>query len=137
MGGYPYVDCDQCQFGDYGYQKPTRFFGSDRLRFLESVRCDQRTCPWLEEDPEGSRRRRRHINHQGGHNGFVQKELAYRLPPTLVEYVSVLADRPDPRCKPRGNLDYAVQRGKVLQIVETLMVEPSVDAFRTASTPRF
>ena len=26
MAKYPHIDCDQCQFSDYGYQKPTRFF---------------------------------------------------------------------------------------------------------------
>jgi hypothetical protein len=31
MAGFPYVDCDQCQFSDYGYQKPTRLFGTEHL----------------------------------------------------------------------------------------------------------
>ena len=46
MAKYPYVDCDQCQFADYGYRKPTRFFGSNHLTELSHVRCDQRTCGW-------------------------------------------------------------------------------------------
>lgn len=90
LAKFPYVDCDQCQFSDFGYQKPTRFFGSDHLRSLASVRCDQRTCPSLVEDITGSGKVRKHKNSQGGNNGFVNKELAYRLPPRLVEYVTVL-----------------------------------------------
>ena len=99
---YPYVDCDHCQFSDYGYQKPTRFFGSSHLELLASVKCDQRTCPSLVEDPSGLQNPRRHKNSQGGRNGYVKREKAYRIPPSLVKYVSGLAEEPERRCKPPG-----------------------------------
>ena len=141
MAGYAYVDCDQCQFSDYGYQKPTRFFGSEHLRLLEPVLCDQRTCSSLVDDPENPRRRRRHKNRLGGNNGYVQKELAYRLPPSLVEYVSGLSGLPERKCGPAGSLwrsqDYAVQPERVRLIVEKLQVQPTVDAFSAEKTARF
>ena len=73
MAGYPFVDCDQCQFADYGYQKPTRFFGSEHIRELAPVRCDQRTCPSLVEDPTGEGKIRRHVNRQGGPRGMSSR----------------------------------------------------------------
>ena len=31
MEGIPFIDVDYCQFADYGYQKPTRLWGSESL----------------------------------------------------------------------------------------------------------
>jgi hypothetical protein len=147
MAKYPYVDCDQCQFADYGYRKPTRFFGSNHLTELSHVRCDQRTCKGLVEDPENPTRYRCHKNRLGGHNGFVKKDLAYRLPPLLVEYVSGLS-RPvsdgdstvkkiaAPMGKKWRRNDYAVQKAVFDQIVRTLGVAPTVDAFSQKASAR-
>jgi len=137
----PHLDCDQCQFSDYGYQKPTRFFGSDHLRLLEPVLCDQRTCPSLVEDPDGLCRLRKHRNSQGGNAGYVHKFRAYRLPPKLVEYVTGLSGPPERKCAPAGShwraQDYAVQRARVEEITAALGVAPTVDAFSTSNTARF
>ena len=32
MAALPYVDADYCQYSDWGYQKPTRFWGSEDLQ---------------------------------------------------------------------------------------------------------
>ena len=77
----PFVDCDQCQFADYGYQKPTRIWGSDHIRGIAHRRCDGRTCAALLPG------QRRHRLRQGGKQGRVIRQLAYRLPPRLIEYV--------------------------------------------------
>ena len=45
MEDIPYVDIDYCQFSDWGYQKPTRIWGSPVLRKLKPRLCDMRTCP--------------------------------------------------------------------------------------------
>ena len=102
------------------------------------MKCDQRNCPALVADPDGRDGRRKHRNSQGGANGFVKKRLAYRIPPSLVRYVSGLGDAPEPRCKPLGkNQTYAVQSKKVAQICENLCVAPTVDAFSEAGSARF
>ena len=142
MAGYPYIDVDQCQFSDFGYQKPTRFFGSDHLRSLKPVLCDQRTCRSLVEDPDGGEGKRKHKNRQGGENGFVKRKLAYRIPPTMVEYVTGLsAIAPKPKCKGLGARwsanEYAVQQTRVREIIEGLQVRPTVDAFSESTTARF
>ena len=141
MAGYPHLDCDQCQFGDYGYQKPTRFFGSEHLKALDPVLCDRRTCASLVEDLDGKQRVRRHKNRQGGHHGYVHKKLAYRLPPALVEYVTGLVPKqPETKCCAIGarwrSQQYAVQAARVQEITDRLQVQPTVDAFSQAETSR-
>ena len=91
MQGYPWVDCDHCQFEDLGYQKPTRFFGSKHLSDLQSILCDGHKCPSLEA-PEGgaTKKRRRHRKALGGNQGCAKKEVTYYIPPSLVEYVTGL-----------------------------------------------
>ena len=46
----PYVDVDYCRFEDCGYQKPTRFYGSEHLLELSPMLCDRRNCPGLVRD---------------------------------------------------------------------------------------
>ena len=53
MRGYPYLDCDHCQFENLGYQKPTRFFGSKHLLELPPVLCDGVTCTGLVDSRPG------------------------------------------------------------------------------------
>ena len=89
MQSYPFVDCDHCQFEERGYQKPTRFFGSDHLRSLRPVLCDGRTCTSLEAPgTDATKRHLRHRNRLGGNQGSAKKEVTYYIPPELVEYVS-------------------------------------------------
>lgn len=44
MDGIPYTDVDYCQFADWGYQKPTRIWGSRQVQNIPPVLCDGRTC---------------------------------------------------------------------------------------------
>ena len=53
MKGLPYVDVDYCQFTDWGYQKPTRIWGSPSLGFLGNVLCDRKTCSNIKMNPDG------------------------------------------------------------------------------------
>jgi hypothetical protein len=142
MARFPYVDGDQCQFAEYGCQKPTRFFGSDHIRSLAPVRCDRRTCSSLVEDPDGRGGVRRHKNHQGGHNRFIKTHLAYRFTPKLVEYVTglsslVMKSERRKQAKRWKNEIYAVQAPIVTHITQTLSVQSTFDAFSQADTARF
>lgn len=60
MQGYPYVDADYCQYTDWGYQKPTRFWGSDHLKTITPRVCDGKTCSNLEETPKRRGARGKH-----------------------------------------------------------------------------
>ena len=44
MRDIPFVDIDYCQFSDWGYQKPTRFWGSFNLSLLPHAKCPGRSC---------------------------------------------------------------------------------------------
>ena len=84
MDGIPFTDHDYCQYTDWGYKKPTRFWGSEHIRLLTSCLCDGKTCPNLKEDGKG------HFERLGGNNMKATKEDKYRIPATLIEYVSGL-----------------------------------------------
>lgn len=60
--------------------KPTRFWGSSHVTALAARVCDRRTCSQLQPGTQ------RHRVQQGG-TGRVVKELAYRIPANMVEYV--------------------------------------------------
>ena len=51
MQGIPFVDADYCQYSNWGYQKPTRFWGSPDLLDLSLKCCDGQTCPNLLPGP--------------------------------------------------------------------------------------
>lgn len=63
LDGYPTITCDQCQFSDFGYKKPTQFWGSPHLSRLVDVVCDHIKCPNLRPGE------RRHRIRQGGPGG--------------------------------------------------------------------
>ena len=48
MNGIPFVDADYCQYSDWGYQKPTRIWGSPDLLELRPKPCNGVTCPNLD-----------------------------------------------------------------------------------------
>jgi hypothetical protein len=88
LAKFPVLDADHCQFERWGYQKPTRFFGSPHLLSLPNVVCDHSTCPNLVgKDPNHPNKLRAHKAKLGGANGSAKKELTYRIPYRLVEYV--------------------------------------------------
>ena len=42
--GLPFLDLDYCQFSDWGYQKPTRFWCCEAIARLPPVVCNLQTC---------------------------------------------------------------------------------------------
>ena len=49
MRGIPYIDVDYCQFGDWGYKKPTRIWCCDALAKLPNKLCPGASCPNFHE----------------------------------------------------------------------------------------
>ena len=83
MQNLPFVDIDYCQFSDWGYRKPTRFWGCSSLGKLPSVKCPGKTCPNVVVDGESYR----HKKKLGGNNmkfGTTQKG---RIPPNVIDYL--------------------------------------------------
>ncbi len=81
MANMDFVDADYCQYSDWGYQKPTRFWGSADVAHKKLKLCDfrhNRKCPNV--DPETGRHRvqlsSKHCN--------LPRILKYRIPPDLV-----------------------------------------------------
>jgi hypothetical protein len=104
-----HVDVDYCQFteptkgsdGQYewGYRKPTRFWGSPDLAALPHRLCDGRTCRNLRpitDQPRFAGQRRgglRHLVLLGATAGRTQRtsrNKRYRVPEGVVEYVGQL-----------------------------------------------
>jgi hypothetical protein len=89
MKGLPYVDVDYCQFAEWGYQKPTRIWGSPDIGWLDHRKCDGKTCPNLAQGgPVRAGYPRRHEEKLGGkelHHTAIQKG---RIPSKLVEYLA-------------------------------------------------
>lgn len=83
MRNLPFVDLDYCQFSDWGYRKPTRFWGSPKIGKLPPVRCAGKKCPNVVVTDDGYR----HKEILGGDRmrfGAVQKG---RIPPKVVDYL--------------------------------------------------
>ena len=79
----PFVDLDYCQFSDWGYQKPTRFWGSENLGKLKHVTCPGRACKNVVQDAEGVR----HKEKLGGNNMKFNTTEKGRIPPTIIDYL--------------------------------------------------
>ena len=79
MKDYPWVDVDYCQFSDWGYQKPTRIWGT--VQHLDNVTCDGKTCPHLIPGTQ------RHQVSLGGANKRLGRKEEYRVPSAVVEYL--------------------------------------------------
>ena len=92
MDHIPYVDIDYCQFSDWGYQKPTRFWGSPNIVQRPNVVCDFHSCPNCIDGPYG---RKRHRLRLGGYKMQFSTRQKGRIPEKVVEYLlEGLVDRP-------------------------------------------
>ena len=80
---FPYVELVYCQFSEWGYQKPTRFWGSQQFRNLENRQCDRQTCPNLVTQPNGIKR---HKFNLGGHDMKFSTKMKGRIPHYLLDY---------------------------------------------------
>ncbi len=94
MKGIPFVNVDYCQYSDWGYQKPTRFWGSDHLLNLELKRCPKGPlCPnW---DRGGDHHR---VRLSSRHQNRSPRQK-YRIPDALV-WEMVRAEGPAPSQTP-------------------------------------
>ncbi len=79
MKGIPYVDIDYCQVSDWGFQKPTRFWCSDKISTLTPLICDDVGCP---NTFGGAGEQAKHICKGGGAMGDKQ-----RIPFAAVDYL--------------------------------------------------
>ena len=69
MQNIPYIDVDYCQFSEWGYQKPTRFWCSKQIATLPNCLCDGINCTNLVNTPNGTKHRE---SLGGEHMGLAQ-----------------------------------------------------------------
>ena len=88
MKGLSYVDIDYCQVSDWGYQKPTRFWGSAELGLLKPLVCEYRTCVNLHKRQNGW------MGHKKILGGTLEPGVQrvplydqYRVPPKAIYYL--------------------------------------------------
>ena len=84
MQGLPIVDLDYCQFSEWGYQKPTRFWGSPQLGRLHNVLCDFKNCINIIEDDNGNWHHRERL---GGLKMIYSTKDKWRVPSSAVDYL--------------------------------------------------
>ena len=89
MKSVPFVDVDYCHFSDWGYQKPTRIWGSPDIVSKPSRLCDGRTCPNLVPlEGQVPGKVRKHREPLGGPTLRVSAMLKGRIPTKVVEYLA-------------------------------------------------
>ena len=86
LDNYPYVDIDYCQFSDWGYNKPTRFWGSSNVVDKPHKVCDFATCPNLIDGPSS---RKRHRHRLGGLKVKFSARQKGKIPENVVEYLLI------------------------------------------------
>ena len=84
MEGIPFVDIDYCQFCDWGYKKPTRFWGSHDITSLPSVLCDPDTCPNMFSNGV---KLPNHVERLGGNSMKFSSKAKGRIPPRVLQYL--------------------------------------------------
>ena len=84
LEGKPYLDLDYCQFSDWGYQKPTRFWGCKRITNLKPILCTGPACPNTFIGPDG---RHKHFYVLGGNSQKFSSKEKGRIPPLVVDYL--------------------------------------------------
>ena len=118
MEGIPYVDVDYCQFADWGYQKPTRIWGSDHVKALEARLCDPATCTNVRDRENGHRGHREIL---GGNHMRYSTRMKYRIPEGVIRY---LCGFPDPDLVAAIRDDLSRMR---LSVFDTVRFEHEVD----------
>lgn len=84
MRGIPYLDVDYCQFGEWGYQKPTRIWGREHLWHVKDKRCLGLSCPDKVEHVDGSKRHRERLD---GNNMSVTRKDRNHVPASVIDYI--------------------------------------------------
>ena len=88
MQNLAYVDVDYCRFAQWGYQKPTRIWGSPCIQTLMPRRCAGRECPSVELRENGFYGHKLILGatpNKGTRR--VRLEDQYRIPVGVIEYV--------------------------------------------------
>jgi len=86
MEGRPFIDVDYCQYAEWGYQKPTRIWGSEDILGVDARVCDGHTCRNLTPGPpkkQGAKRAHR-VCLSSKHQNLAPASK-YRIPPALVK----------------------------------------------------
>lgn len=84
LDDYLFLDVDYCQFTDWGYQKPTRFWGSPSIVKKPHVKCDFWHCANLIQGPHG---RLRHWSRLGGSELRYSTRQKGRIPAGVIDYL--------------------------------------------------
>ena len=82
--GLPYIDLDYCQFCGWGYQKPTRFWGSQNICQKSHILCNLKLCPQVYRQMDGRLRHRVRLGCTGLQASYRQKN---RIPPAVIYYL--------------------------------------------------
>ena len=125
----PYVDLDYCQFSDWGYQKPTRFWGSENLGRLENKLCDPKDCPNVIPG------RRKHRHPLGGDKMIYGTHQKWRIPSKLVEYLISALHLTEEKFNFKRE-DYAVRNEIVEMIEKNFHVKADRDCFASHKNAR-
>ena len=83
MQNVAFIDVDYCQFSDFGYQKPTRIWGPQKITCLPDVLCAN-SCNQMVLRPNG---RWGHRFQLGGYKMKHSTRQKYRTPPRLIDYL--------------------------------------------------
>jgi hypothetical protein len=113
LSNIPFINVDYCQFSDWGYQKPTRIWGSENLLSLGDKVCDGKTCSQLIEGQNGHLR---HKERLGGYGMKVGTKQKWRVPEKLVSFLLSVLDRDEAPTNYKRE-DYAV-RNEIVQLIE-------------------
>ena len=97
-----------------GYQKPTRIWGT--VRGLDGVLCNKKTCKQIVPGTQ------RHRESLGGSRKRLGKEMEYRIPPALVEY---LLSGPNP--SPKQPLQISQLTGVGMIRVDDVVIDETTD----------
>ena len=114
----PFIDVDYCQFSDWGYQKPTRIWGSKNFQSLSSRVCDGWTCSQMVQWTNGWWRHREHLGGRGMKYGTYHK---WRVPEKLVFYLLSVLDHQEEKFTFKRE-DYAVRNEIVQENVAKIWV---------------
>ena len=92
MQKIPFCDVDYCQFSDWGYKKPTRIWGSEKIAQLPSKLCNPEKCPNMVFRANGKKGHREVL---GGNRMRFSPVQKGRFPTLLVDYL-LGCGRPEP-----------------------------------------
>ena len=130
MTRLPYCDVDYCQFSDWGYQKPTRIWGSPQIASLPNVKCNRATCPHTKEGNHGIRV---HVERLGGEKMKFSTAEKGIVPSRLVDYLlqeGVYSNNPTPPRSYHVHERYQVKLSVVEDALHQLgQLQPDTEVF--------